>query len=487
MSEEKFVLVPQNDFHWNRVKDYMEVIPDSDYDQAPKQAREMFRDIKYGVRVHWGLYSQWRLPGESWPFLKMTNDKRQEYQELYQKFNPSEFEADSWMRFFKKAGFKIFTITAKHHEGFSLFDTKTTVKKRVNWIADGGPKIEDCNLAYSVMDSPLKRDIIRELCDSARKHDIKIDLYFSHPDWYDADFRPYAMHPLTVPDASSIIPLDEYHEMPLFYGEQTQVVMGKPTKEERLRMVMRHREQLVELLTNYGPIDLVCLDQWFAEDIWTEIKKTIKIARRIQPQVMFRNRGIGNYGDYYTPEGFVPGAKENTKMPWMVIYPLGKTFSYETEEHFKDTSWIIHNLIDTVAKGGNFMIGIGPDEKGWWNPEAIRRLEEVGSWLNINGEGIYATREREGELYKEGNLRFTRSKDLKYTYVFAMTPDASEINLESVRPKPNSKVILLGCDQEMRWEYDGKCMQIKVPNPNELRTKGKNTFNYAYTFKIENG
>jgi alpha-L-fucosidase len=201
---QKYIL-PENDAHWDVVKDYIEVVPDDDYQHASEEAFEAFRDLKYTVRIHFGLYSLFNMYDTSWPFLPLSNEARQEYQESYHRFNPENFNADEWMRFFKEVGLEAFAFTTKHHEGFSLYDTKTRVKERVNWLAGGGPAIEDCDLAYSVMETPFKRDIVKELCDAARKHGLKIDLYFSHPDWFDADFRPYVLHPMQVQDAGELV------------------------------------------------------------------------------------------------------------------------------------------------------------------------------------------------------------------------------------------------------------------------------------------
>ncbi|MCL2473264.1 MAG: alpha-L-fucosidase, partial [Treponema sp.] len=132
MSETKYVYLPETDVHYNDVRSYVERIPQDGYMQASAKAREDFRDIKFGVRIHWGLYTMLKLQQESWPFLKMPYEERQKYQELYRSFNPKNFNAEEWMQFFKKAGFRCFAFTSKHHEGFSMFDTKTRVKQRVN-------------------------------------------------------------------------------------------------------------------------------------------------------------------------------------------------------------------------------------------------------------------------------------------------------------------------------------------------------------------
>jgi len=205
------IRLPTTDNHYRATKDYIEDQPDSDYFHASAAAYESFRDMKFGVRIHWGIYSVWKMPHESWDFLKLSDEQKEEYQETYKTWNPAGFNAEEWMDLFREAGIRCMAFTSKHHEGFSMFDTRTRVRQRVNYLAPGGPAIEDCDLAYSIMETPFHRDVVKELCESARRHGIKIDLYFSHPDWYDADFRPYNYHPLQTPDAKA---------HPTDYGDQ---------------------------------------------------------------------------------------------------------------------------------------------------------------------------------------------------------------------------------------------------------------------------
>ena len=478
--------LPETDVHYNDVRPYIEDTPCEDYQHAPENARESFKDMKFGVRIHWGLYSKWNLQQESWPFLKMSYEDKAKYQELYREFDPKYFSADEWMSFFKKSGLKCFAFTSKHHDGFSLFDTKANVRRRVNWTSAGGPKIEECDFAYSVMDSPFKRDIVKELCDAAHKYDIKTDFYFSHPDWFDADFRPYTFHPLTVPEYKELLTEKELEEYDDRYGKMTPLLIHSLTKEERGRMISRHRQQLTELLTNYGKIDMLCLDMWLGKDVWPDMRETLKELRRIQPDVMLRARGIGNYGDYYTPEGFVPGSKENTDLPWMVIYPLADTFSYDPDEsHYKGGGWIIKNLVDSVAKGGNFMVGIGPDENGLWHPAAVSQLTEAGAWLDVNGEAIYRTRARPDALYKESDsIYFTRSKDSRYTYAICTQWPGKSLCLNTVRPKKGTDVRLLGNSEALDWTYEnGKILLINIPE--YLQHEKNRLCKTAYAFKIE--
>ncbi|MDR3715078.1 MAG: alpha-L-fucosidase [Puia sp.] len=477
--------LPATDVHYQQVKDYVEEQPDPDYFHASENAYESFRDMKFGVRIHWGIYAAWQMAHESWGFLELSDAKKQQYQETYKTWNPTGFNADEWMDLFREAGLKCFAFTSKHHDGFSLFDTKTRVRQRVNYLAPGGPAIEDCDLSYSIMEGPFRRDIVKELCESARRHDIRIDLYFSHPDWYDADFRPYNYHPLQTPDAKN---------NPTNYGDKNSFsdsysdnrhpsMAPDPTPLQRERMIERHRQQLTELLTNYGKIDMICLDQYFGPTAWPDLKKTIKMARTLQPDVMLRCRGIGNYGDYYTPEGFVPGKKENTNMPWMVIYPLASGFSYDkTDSNYKGSKWIIHNLVDAVSKGGNFMVGIGPDSMGHFHPKAVEQLKETGQWLKINGEGIYATRARKD--WKEGtDIRYTTTKDKKYIYAFALDWPGKKLTLKTVKPAKGSEIRLLGYGTALKWQYTGGRLTILIPSA--LQDEHARPCRSAWAFRIE--
>ncbi len=464
---------------------YIEEIPVPEYHNAPQSAYEAFRDMKFGVRIHWGIYSIWHRGRESWPFLDMSFDDRQQYNQLYKTWNPTGFDADTWMNLFQESGMKMFAFTSKHHEGFSMFDTKTRVRQRANWTAPGGPAIESCDLAYGIMETPFRRDVVKELCDAAHMHGIKIDLYFSHPDWYDADFRPYVYHPLQVPSSLQLTSAQEVDEVKKLLGNRW-VTVPDPTTEQAARMMARHRAQLVELLTNYGTIDMVCLDMWLGRSLWPELRKTILQLRQLQPNVMFRNRGIGNYGDYYTPERVVPADKQTADAPWFVIYPLGTDFSYEADAaRHKGTEWIVHNLVDSVAKGGGFMVGVGPSAAGEFHPEAQRQLRAAGDWLKINGEGIYGTRPRDGTLWSEGELiRYTRSKDRRWVYAFSLQWPGKELLLTSVMPRSGSDIHLLGYREPLRWNYDGN-RGLTISLPDNLQDANHQPGRYAWTVKIE--
>jgi alpha-L-fucosidase len=443
---------------------------DPDYKHASPEAYEQWRGLKYGLRIHWGYYCL--LGAEaSWPVLKMSNPEKQAYFDLYKKFNPEKFDANEWMDLLERCGFTFFTITAKHHDGFSLFDTKTRVKRRVDYTAPGEPRIKECNLAYSIMDAPIKRDLVKELCDAAHKRGIAIDLYFSHIDWFDADMRFDKWNPF----------FDEN------YNNETD-------PEGYARFVRRHRQQIMELLTNYGKVNMMCLDMHLPDFCWPDIKETVKMIRRIQPDVLLRRRGIGAYGDYQTPENWIPAsAGQSDKrviMPWMVIHTLSHQFAYDPDgKKYKSGQWIVSNLIDIVAKGGNLMVSIGPDGEGRFHPEAIRKLEYAGKWLKVNGEAIYET--RPWIQYKEGDdIRFTRSKDNRYVYAISLKWPGERLTSRFVRPRKGSKVFMLGdkagsgVDNGLNWRTDeNQGLVIEVPN--RLQKPDSRPCEQAYVFKIE--
>jgi alpha-L-fucosidase len=465
--------------------DYIETTPIAEYHSAPARAYEAFQDMKFGIRIHWGIYSIWHRGAESWPYLPMSFEDRQVYNNLYKTWNPSGFDADRWTDAFRESGLKMFAFTTKHHEGFSMFDTKARVRSRANWTAPGGPRIEACDLAYSIMETPFRRDIVKELCDAAHKRDIKIDFYFSHPDWYDADFRPYVTHPLQIPSSAQWMTSRDIEFTRQRLGNHA-VVVPDPTDAEVKRMMERHRAQLVELLTNYGKIDMMCLDMWLGPRVWPELRKTILKLRELQPDVMLRNRGIGNYGDYYTPERVVPGSKEASDKPWFTIYPLGTDFSYDPDAaKYKGTAWIVHNLADAVAKGGGFMIGVGPSAHGEFHPEALRQMRGAGAWLKVNGEAIYATRAREGSLWSEGDaVRYTQTKDRRFVYAILTEWPGTQVTLKSVRPKDGSRATLLGSGANLSWAFDS-AKGTTITLPESLQQGANRPCEHAWSLKIE--
>ena len=447
---------------------------DADYEFAPQEAIDKWLDMKYGLRIHWGPLAHvaegdWVMTGND-----ITTDRRQVwpdrmefehfyYTYLHREFNPVAFDADDWAEMMVQQGFKYFVFTTKTHVGFSLWDTKTRVKRRFIYNGPQAGQIEACDLAFSIMET-FGRDIVKEVVDAGRRRDLGIGLYFSHIDFYDADFR-----------------IDSYnHPRP----DPTYSRESDPSGWTR--MVNRHREQILELLTDYGHVDLLGFDICMSADFWPDMKANIKAARKAAPDTLFRRRGLGDYGDYQTPENNVVvtggGGDIPITKPWQLIHTLGKSFFYEPAvENYRSQEWILETLVDAVAKGGNCMICIGPDAWGQFHPEAVRRLDYVGRWLQVNDEAIYAT--RPWHTVQEGDCYFTRTKDEKRVYAISMKWPGSSLTLESVRARAGSTIRLLGDDEDLAFRQDGTGLTIELPP--RLQQPESRPCEQAYAFRIE--
>jgi alpha-L-fucosidase len=315
---------------------------------AAKQARlAWFRDAKYGLFIHWGLYAipagEWkgkRIPGIGEWIMFRTPIPVAEYEQLAKQWNPVKFDAESWVRLAKDAGMKYIVITSKHHDGFALYDSKVST--------------------WDVVDAtPFKRDILKELSAACAKHGMPLGFYYSQAqDWHEKngagntwDFGP-----------------DE-----------------KKDYDEYLRG--KAEPQVRELLTGYGPVALV----WFDTPRMMTAERAQRftdIVRTLQPNTLIDGR-LGAAGDYVTTgDNVIPADVQSTA--WEVPATLNHTWGYRKDDHdWKSPGDVTFKLIDVVSKGGNYLLNVGPMADGVIPQPSQDVLRTVGRWLKVNGEAVY--------------------------------------------------------------------------------------------------
>ena len=323
------------------------------------KAREQFQDQKFGVFLHWGLYS---MMGVTEWIMTNRDIHYQEYPKLAKTFYPSEFDADAWISAIKAAGAKYITITTRHHDGFSLFKTATS--------------------SYNSVDgTPFKRDIIKELAEACKRHGIKLHLYYSHLDWGREDY-----------------PVGRT-------GRGT----GRPKEKANWPSYFNFMNtQLTELLTNYGEVGAIWFDGWWDHDNdakpfdW-QLEEQYGIIHKLQPQCL-----IGN-NHHTTPfpgediqifERDLPGenkaglsGQDISRLPLESCQTINEHWGYSiTDSNYKSGKELIQMLVRAAGKNANLLLNIGPEPGGALPSLALDRLKTIGEWLNKYGETIYGTR-----------------------------------------------------------------------------------------------
>ncbi|MES2371892.1 MAG: alpha-L-fucosidase [Bacteroidota bacterium] len=300
------------------------------------QRLKWWQDAKMGLFVHWGPVS---LIGKEISWSREQYGARK-YDSLYLRFNPTKFNAKEWVALAKSAGMKYIVLTAKHHDGFCLFNTKT--------------------ITYNISNTPFGRDVCKELAKAAHAAGMPIGWYFSVADWKDPDCR----------------------------NPQTNAVFAD-----------RELEQLRELLTNYGKIDIL----WIDYEGWPSPimpKRVYDLARKLQPQIIINNRlepftpdeshsYVGKYADYATPEGFVAGYGST---PWETCTNMGHQWAWRFNDKPRSLKESVHTLLRCVGGNGNLLFNIGPDSSGIFPLDFAIRAKEMGNWIAKNKEAIYHTK-----------------------------------------------------------------------------------------------
>ncbi len=350
---------------------------------------EWWSDSRFGMFIHWGLYSgaarhEWVKHNEH-----MTNEQ---YQKYFDEFNPDQFDPVKWAKEAKSAGMKYAVLTAKHHEGFCLFDSKYTDYKATNTQA--------------------KRDLVREYVNAFRAQGLKVGFYYSLLDWHHPDYTMDDVHPLVQVDTS----------------EANYKKLNKGRDMERYRQYMRN--QITELLTNYGKIDVLWLDwSWDKSSErgkrgkdWGAVE-LLKLVRKLQPGIIVNNRlGLSEYkdgADFETPEQVSPAelAKYRGKT-WETCQTFSGSWGYYRDENtWKTHRQLLDLLITSVSNGGNLILNVGPTARGEFDYRATNALDSMAYWMHANSNAIYNCTYAPTEYKIPDGDKLTYNKTLKRLYI----------------------------------------------------------------------
>jgi alpha-L-fucosidase len=311
---------------------------------------DWWREARFGMFIHWGLYA---VPAGEWGERKTHGEwimssgqiPIPDYEKFADQFNPTEFDANEWAEMAVDAGMKYLVITTKHHDGFCLWPSEQT-----DW---------------DIERTPYKKDILKQIADACRANGLKIGWYHSIMDWHHPDYLPRR-------------------------GWEDRPAEGADFNLYRSYL----HNQVKEILTNYGKIDVIWFDgEWEATWIAPHGRELFNEVVGLQPQILVNNRvGAGRSGGHFgTPEQRIP----ETGLPgedWETCMTMGRTWGYnKSDENWKSTQTLIRNLCDIASKGGNYLLNVGPMANGLFPDLAVERLEEIGDWMDTNGEAIHGT------------------------------------------------------------------------------------------------
>ena len=402
---------------------------------------EWFVHDRFGMFIHFGLYSmparhEWVMTREKTPI--------ETYERYFKHFDPDMFDAREWARTAKAAGMKYAVLTTKHHEGFCLFDTKYT--------------------DYNIMNTPFGRDLVKEYVEAFRAEGLKVGFYYSLIDWHHPEFPIDKHHPMRdLPDAAEL---------------------NKSRDMKKYAEYMRN--QVRELLTNYGKIDVLWFDFSYPpskaypqfegklKEQW-ESEKLIALARELQPEIMIDNRADIEQ-DINTPEQYQvdewPRHKETDELlTWEACHTFSGSWGYYRDEMtWKSPQILIELLCKTVALGGNLLMNVGPCSRGYFDKRATEALAVYGEWMKYNSRSIYGCTMAEPEFKAPFGTVLTQSEDGKRLYVHLLSYPFVNLPMENIAGKIEY-VQFLHDGSEIQYSVGtrhGTCGDVSKANENTV-------------------
>jgi alpha-L-fucosidase len=444
-----------------------------------------WREAKFGMFIHWGIYA---IPAGEWNgkiyggisewLMAHADIPRGTYERLAPQFNPVDFDAAEWVRIAKAAGMKYLVITSKHHDGFAMYDSK----------------VSDYDIVYR---TPYNKDILKPLSEECKKQGIRFCTYHSILDWH---------HPSQYPNYD-----DYYKALEEAEGDDKpelswNVYGNNKMKPNRKRDYIDYmKAQLKEIITEYDP-EVMWFDggwtEWWTPDDGKEIHDFLWT---LYPDLIINNRAAGTMemelvmGDFGTPEQSIPGKRG--ARDWESCMTMNDSWGYKrSDPNWKPTSVLLTNLIDIASKGGNFLLNVGPNDRGVIPDESVIRLKEMGDWLKVNGEAIYGTHSwdvlKEGDTqveyinsyegdfdkfvepeYTPQDILFTAKGNIVYAICLAWPEESVLIkSFTGTSMSDISSVTMLGVEESLGWSVEDDGLKVNPP--------AKKPCDYAYVFKI---
>ncbi len=377
----------------------------------PKPSRKAFErwtGNRLGMFIHWGLYA---LPARHEWVKKFEKITTEGYQKYFDNFDPDLYNPEEWAAWAKKAGMKYVVLTTRHHEGFCLWDSKFTDYKSTN--------------------TPAGRDLLTPFVKAFRDAGIRIGLYYSLMDWHHPDYGTDIHHPM---------------------NDNEEFKKGD-AKRDISKYAKYMRDQLTELLTQFGEIDMLFLDFsvkdhatgkiYKGRDAW-ESEKLVKLLRKLQPEMLINDRldlDDSDWGwDFRTPEQIMlrePMKHNGKEVPWETCQTFSGSWGYHRDEaSWKSEKQLLTMLIDTVSKNGNLLLNVGPTARGEFDSRAKDRLGRMGEWMARHGRSIYGCGAAPKGIPEPQDCRLTYNPETKRLYIHVFNwPPTGEIYIDGLGGK----------------------------------------------------